>query len=248
MKKISLSQLATIAATIITIAINALANALPLNGLTTGEISDRFNIYFVPAGYVFSIWGLIYLGLIVYTVYQALPKQRDNPILQKIAPAYWISSLANSAWIFMWHYERFSITLPFMITILISLMVIYRLLRESRGELKWLVKLPFSIYLGWITVATVANTTQFLYFIDWNGFGITGQVWAVIMLGIASILGLIMAWREIDSPYVLVLIWAFLGITVSQADAQLVVYGSWTAVAVLIVGLLVSIIKHRRVY
>jgi hypothetical protein len=248
MKRISVSQIITILATIITIAINGLANSLPLNGLTTGEISDRFEIYFVPAGYVFSIWGLIYLGLIVYTIYQALPNQRDNTVLQKIAPAYWVSSLANSAWIFMWHYERFRLTLPFMLAILISLLVIYLLLSGVTGGLKWLVKLPFSVYLGWITVATVANTSQFLFFLNWDGFGISGALWAVIMLGIASLLGLIMAWRENDTPYLLVLVWAFLGITVSQADTQLVVYGAWTAIAVLVVGLMVSIIKHRRVY
>jgi hypothetical protein len=248
MKKISLTQIITILATIITITINGLANALPLNGLTTGEISDRFDIYFVPAGYVFSIWGLIYLGLIVYTIFQAMPKQRDNEILKKIAPIYWVSSLANSAWIFMWHFERFTITLPFMLAILISLLLIYLRLSSVTGSLKWLVKLPFSIYLGWITVATVANISQFLFFANWGGWGISGATWAVIMLGIASLLGLIMAWRENDTPYLLVLIWAFIGITISQADSQLVVYGAWTAVAVLAAGLLGSIVKHRRVY
>ena len=138
MKRISVSQIITILATIITIAINGLANSLPLNGLTTGEISDRFEIYFVPAGYVFSIWGLIYLGLIVYTIFQALPNQRDNTVLQKIAPAYWVSSLANSAWIFMLHYERFRLALAFMLAILISLLVIYLMLSGVTGGVKWL--------------------------------------------------------------------------------------------------------------
>ena len=248
MKRVSVSQIITILATVITLIINGLANSLPLNGLTTGEISDRFDIYFVPAGYVFSIWGLIYLGMIVYTIFQALPKQRDNTVLQKIAPYYWVSSLANSSWIFMWHYERFLLTLPFMLAILISLLVIYRFLSSVDGLQKVLVKLPFSIYLGWITVATVANTSQFLFFNNWGAWGLSGAVWAVIMLGVASLLGLIMAWRENDSPYLLVLIWAFVGITASQADTQLVVYGAWTAVAVLAAGLLVSILKHRKVY
>ena len=84
----------------------------------TGEISDRFAIYFVPAGYVFAIWGVIYLGMIAYTVYQALPAQRDNPLLNKIAPAYWIGNLSNIAWIFLWHYEFFPLTLVAMLTLL----------------------------------------------------------------------------------------------------------------------------------
>ena len=248
MKRMSVSQIITIVATVITITINGLANSLPLNGLTTGEISDRFEIYFVPAGYVFSIWGLIYLGMIIYSIFQALPKQRGNAVLKSIAPYYWVSSLANSSWIFMWHYERFLLTLPFMLVILISLLAIYRILSSVDGVQKWLVKLPFSIYLGWITVATVANISQFLYFNNWGAWGISGAIWAIIMLGVASLLGLAMAWRESDSPYLLVLIWAFVGITVSQADSQLVVYGAWAAVAVLAAGLSVSIVKHRKVY
>ena len=99
MKKNSLSQIITILVTIITITVNTLANTLPINGQGTGEISDRFDIFFVPAGYVFSIWGLIYLGLIAFTVYQALPNQRDSELLKKIYPAYWVGNLANTAWI-----------------------------------------------------------------------------------------------------------------------------------------------------
>ncbi|MGB2963628.1 MAG: hypothetical protein WBB69_06540 [Anaerolineales bacterium] len=248
MKKISAYQLITILATLITITVNALANSLPLNGLTTGEISDRFEIYFVPAGYVFSIWGLIYLGLILYTVYQALPAQKDNQALKRIAPAYWIGSLANSIWIFLWHFEVFSLTLIAMLGILASLLYIYLQLKNSKGSQKWLVKLPFSIYLGWITVATVANTSQFLFYFNWGGWGIPGAVWAVIMIAVASLLGLLMIWRENDTPYLLVLVWAFIGITVSQASTAIVTTASWTAVAILGIGVLITLIKNRRVY
>ena len=248
MKKISAYQLITILATLVTITVNALANSLPLNGLTTGEISDRFEIYFVPAGYVFSIWGLIYLGLILYTVYQALPAQKDNQALKRIAPAYWLGSLANSIWIFLWHYEVFSLTLIAMLGILASLLFIYLQLKNAEGSQKWLVKLPFSIYLGWITVATVANTSQFLFYFNWGGWGITGAVWAVFMIAVASLLGLLMIWRENDTPYLLVLVWAFIGITVSQAPTAIVTTAAWTAVAVLAVGVLITLIKHRKVY
>jgi len=248
MKKISIKQIITLLATIITITVNGLANTLPLNGLTTGDISDQFEIYFVPAGYVFSIWGLIYLGLILYSIYQVLPSQRDNQVLNRIAPAYWISSLANSTWIFLWHYEVFSLTITAMVAILGSLLYIYLHLRESKGIQKWLVRLPFSVYLGWITVATVANTSQFLYFFNWGGWEIPGAMWAAIMIAVAGLLGILMAWRENDLPYVLVLIWAFVGITVSQFDTSLVVNASWTAVVVLLVGMIVSSIKNKRLY
>ena len=248
MKKISAYQLITILATLVTITVNALANSLPLNGLSTGEISDRFEIYFVPAGYVFSIWGLIYLGLIIYTIYQALPAQKDNQALKRIAPAYWLGSLANSFWIFLWHFEVFPLTLIVMLGILASLLYIYLQLKNSEDSQKWLVKLPFSIYLGWITVAAVANTSQFLFYFNWGGWGITGAVWAVIMIAVASLLGLLMIWRENDTPYLLVLVWAFIGITVSQAPTAIVTTAAWTAVAVLAVGVLITLIKHRKVY
>jgi hypothetical protein len=248
MNKITPRQIITILATGITIVINGLANTLPLNGLTTGEISDRFEIYFVPAGYVFSIWGLIYLGLIIFTIYQALPGQRDNEVLNKIAPAYWIGSLANSIWIFLWHFEIFSLTLIAMLSILASLLYIYLHIKNSEGFQKWLVKLPFSIYLGWITVATVANTSQFLFYFNWGGWGITGAAWAAIMIAVASLLGLLMIWRENDTPYLLVLVWAFIGITVSQAATAIVTTTAWSAVAILGAGALITLIKNRKVY
>ena len=248
MKRNSGTQIITILATLLTITINGVANVLPLNGLTTGEISDRFDIYFVPAGYVFSIWGIIYLGLIIYTIYQALPTQKDNQALKRIAPVYWLSSLANSIWIFLWHFEVFPLTLIAMLGLLASLLYIYLQLKNSEGSQKWLVKLPFSVYLGWVTVATVANTSQFLFYFNWGGWGITSAVWAVIMIAVASLLGLLMIWRENDTPYLLVLVWAFIGITVSQAPTAIVTTAAWTAVAVLVVGVLITLIKHRKVY
>ena len=173
MKKISISQIITILVTLLTITVNGLANALPLNGQNTGEISDRFDIYFVPAGYVFAIWGLIYLGLIVFTIYQALPAQKDNPLLRKIYPAYWIGNLANAIWIFLWHYEFFALTLVAMITLLASLLYIFIQISNAEPELdrnqRWFVKLPISIYLGWVSVATIANVSQVLFYFGWGG-------------------------------------------------------------------------------
>jgi hypothetical protein len=248
MSKITLKQVLTILSTVVVITLNVLANALPLNGQNTGEISDRFDIFFVPAGYVFSIWGLIYLGLLFYTIYQALPGQRENPVLNKIAPYYWISSLANTAWIFLWHYEVFSITLIAMLAILITLILIYINLNETKGSLKWLVRLPFSIYLGWISVATIANVSQLLFTLSWSGFGIHPATWAIIMIGVASLLGLIMSWRESDPFYNFVLVWAFIGISVSQADTQAIVTTTWVSVVVILVGILVSSISNRKFY
>ena len=160
-------QIAVVIAVIAMITVNILANALPINGQATGEISDRFDVYFVPAGYVFSIWGLIYLGLLGYAIYQALPAQAQNPDLQSIGYLFVLSSIANIAWIFFWHYNLFTLSVVAMLALLILLILIYLRLDIGRAQvapaMKWLVHLPFSIYLGWITVATIANITSWLY-------------------------------------------------------------------------------------
>jgi hypothetical protein len=237
-------------ATLLTIAVNGLANGLPLNGQGTGEISDRFDIYFVPAGYVFSIWGLIYLGLLVFSIYQALPMQRDNELLKRIAPAYWIGSLANAAWIFLWHYEFFYLTLIAMLTILASLIYIHAKLFESKDDLgrnlKWFVKYPFSIYLGWISVATIANVSQVLFYSGWDGWGISSESWAVLMISVATTLGLLMQWRENDTPYVLVLVWAFVGIALKQSSNLLVANTAWVSSGILALVVIINPFLKRR--
>lgn len=250
MRKISFYQILNIFFTLVTITVNGLANALPLNGQSTGEISDRFGIFFVPAGYVFSIWGLIYLGLITFTVYQALPSQRDNALLKRISPTYWITNIANTAWIFLWHYEFFPLTLIAMVSILAGLVYIYRQISAERTGAdslqKWFVQLPFSIYLGWISVATIANVSQVLYYLEWNAWGIDPASWTVIMLAIASVLGLLMIFREADVAYSLVLIWAFIGIANKQSFEPLVAIGAWVATGLLALTILVSMFKSQR--
>ncbi len=157
-------QILIVLAVVATIAVNGLANALPINGLQTGEISDSFPVYFTPAGYVFAIWGVIYLGLLAYAVYQALPAQRQSPRLRSIRTLFLVGSLANIAWIFLWHYQLFPLTLVAMLVLLGTLIGIYLRLRIGRTSPplveRLAVDLPFSIYLGWITVATIANVTS----------------------------------------------------------------------------------------
>ncbi len=249
MKKISFYPIVTLLTTALTLTVNGLANALPINGQTTGEISDRFAVFFVPAGYVFSIWGLIYLALIAFAIYQLLPNQRENSLLKEIAPAYWLGSLANTAWIFLWHYENFPLTLVAMIVLLATLLFMYVRISKAWPDLdrnqKWFVQLPFSIYLGWISVATIANVSQVLFNAGWNGWGISAIAWTVIMLAVATFLGLMMQWRENDSAYVLVLIWAFIGIASKHASTNGVAYPAWTAVAILALGLLSGVLRSR---
>ena len=233
------NRILTILFTLATLTVNALANILPFNGQTTGEISDRFPIRFVPAGYVFAIWGLIYLGLLAFAVYQALPAQRKNTVLDEIAPLYWLVSLANAVWIVLWHYEYFTLTIFVMAVLLISLIAIYRKLKAASvpgAGFTWAVQIPFSIYLGWISVATIANAAQLLYVLHWDAWGLSPELWAVIMLVVATLLGAAMLYRERDAAYALVLIWAFVGIAFKQADSALVSYAAWGLAAFLVIA------------
>jgi hypothetical protein len=238
-------QIVNVVITIAVIVVNGLANALPLNGLTTGEISDRFEVYFVPAGYVFSIWGLIYLGLIAFTVYQALPSQRANHRLRRIGYLYALSGVANIAWLFLWHYEQFTWTIVAMIALLLSLIAIYLYLRTGRTRVSpaetWFVRLPFSIYLGWVTVATIANATQLLDYLGWNGWGLAPQVWAVIMLIAATIITLAVSFTRGDVGYVLVIVWACVGIALKHSGTPLVAISAWITAGVVLLSLLVGV-------
>ena len=231
MNKINIRQLAVILAAITTVVFNILANALPLNGLNTGEISDRFVVYFVPAGYVFLIWFFIFVGLIAYGVYQVRADQRDNPRLAATGWLFILSCVGNIAWLLCWHYEQFYYTLPFMLLLLGCLILIYVRLgigkvEVSNGE-RWAVQVTFSIYLGWITVATIANISQLLYYIKWNGWGIEAATWTVIMLVTAALVGLAVAYARRDLAYSLVLVWAFIGIAVKHAAIQNVAVTAW---------------------
>ena len=250
MNKDLVRQIVAVIATLITLVINALANALPINGQTTGEISDGFEVFFVPAGYVFSIWGVIYLGLIAFTIYQALPAQRENPALRRIGYLYAFGGLMNSIWILLWHYNVFPATLVVMLAILGSLIAIYLLLGIGRAPVsravKWLVHIPFSIYLGWITVATIANATDLLDYINWNGFGITAQVWAIIMLLAATAITAAVLLTRRDFAYALVIIWAVVGIAVKQQEAPSVALVAHL-MAVVVAGAMAFAASHTPV-
>ncbi len=245
-------QVIVILGTIAVIVVNALASALPLNGKATGEISDQFDVYFVPAGYVFAIWGLIYLALIAYSVYQALPAQRENPRLRRIGYLYALSCAANIAWLFLWHWERFPLTLIAMVALLLLLIGIYLILGTGRtrvpGAETWLLRVPFSIYLGWITVATIANVTSVLDSIGWDGWGIgpvgwgIGPVaWAVIMLVVAAIVASLVSITRGDVAYVAVILWAFAGIAVKHSATPAVAITAWVTAGFVALTLLIGV-------
>jgi hypothetical protein len=249
MSKDTIRQITNLVTAILALVVNVLAVTLPLNGQDTGEISDRFQVYFVPAGYVFSIWSVIYIGWIAFLIFQFLPSQKENPRLRRLGYLFALSNLANAAWLFCWHYNQFGLSVLVMLSLLGLLIASYLRLDVNRASVSrleyWSVDVLFSIYLGWITVATVANVQDWLYFVGWDGFGIPGQIWAVIMLVVASLLGLAMAITRRDVAYLAVLVWAFIGIAVQQASVPLVATSAWIA-ATLMLGLAIFSFIRRR--
>jgi hypothetical protein len=226
------------------VAVNALANILPINGITTGAVSDSFPVYFVPAGYVFSIWGVIYLLLGAYSIYQALPTQRENPIYDKIGLLFIIGSLANSIWIFAWHYGYFELTLLLMLVLLATLIATYKLVSDPNISY-WFTRLPFSIYLGWITVATIANTTSVLYDLGWRGAGVDGQTWAALLIVVATIIALLFLFKKRDIAYTLVIVWAIAGILVKFQDTTALSQTAAVSLGLLIIS---TVIQGYRYY
>lgn len=247
--KDTLRQTANLVTVILALTVNILASALPLNGQNTGEISDRFQVYFVPAGYVFAIWGVIYIGWIAFIIFQLQPSQKESPRLRRLGYLFALSNIANAAWLFAWHYNLFGVSVLIMLALLTLLIASYLMLDVNRSSVsraeRWSVDVPFGIYLGWITVATVANVTDWLYLVEWNGFGIPASTWAVIMIAVASLVGLAMGITRRDAAYLLVLVWSFVGIAVKQSPAPDVVLAAWLGAGSMFVLAVYSLVRRR---
>lgn len=213
------------------VVINALANILPINGIGSGEVSDLYANLFAPAGITFTIWSLIYVLLGVYSVYQLGLFQKDpdkmpNELLNEIAIYFSISSLANFSWIFAWHYQIIWLSLILMLIIFASLALIYiRIWQAVKAQKltmseQWFIRLPFSVYFGWITIATIANIVTFLVSIGFGGFGLAESIWMIIVVLVGMIIGGVTIFLHRDAAYGLVLIWAYAGILIKHLSVD----------------------------
>ena len=242
-----------------TIVVNGLANALPLNNKTTAELSDQYPNLFVPAGLTFSIWGVIYILLAIFVIYVLIIAIKNNTqksaFIGNIGILFFISSLANIGWIFAWHYEVLPLSLVLMLVILGSLITIYLRLHigksNSTPSEKYLVHLPFSVYLGWITIATIANVTALLVSMRWNTFGLGEQFWAVAVIIVGIAIALSVLFMRKDIFYCLVVDWALLGILLKRlADStpvQSVIVISIIGMVLISAGIVAQIVR-KKVY
>ncbi len=205
------------------VVVNFLANRLPINGRDTGDISNAYPNLFAPAGLTFSIWGLIYLLLGGYVVYQFTKTGGQNDkLLQKISPLFVATSLANISWIFAWHYDYIGLSVLIMLVLLSLLIKIADVIRGEQFSKvgKIFVLAPFSIYFGWITVATIANIAVFLVSVGWNGFGIADYVWTSIILFVGAVIGIVRMRKDKNIFYGLTLVWAYFGILLKHISVS----------------------------
>lgn len=242
-------QGANLGALLMMIVVNALANILPLNGKTTAEISDSYPNLFTPAGYAFSIWGLIYALLLIFAVYQALPSQREKTFLHKIGFFFVLSCIANISWIFLWHYEQIILSLVPMFALLITLIAIYLRLNIGRSDApskeKLYVHLPFSVYLGWITVAPIANVAAALTAINWDGWGISDVAWTILVIIIAMMITLSVIIKRKDIAFSLVIVWALIGIIVKQIENQSIFITASVGAVIIMIALATRLVKIK---
>jgi len=245
---------------VVVVVVNALATTIPLGGMTTGALSDSYPNLFVPAGLTFSIWGLIYLLLGVFVVYgivfSARKVEPSNSFMERVGVLFAATCVANAGWIFSWQYRVLPLSLMCMVILLLSLIAIYNRLNIGRSAAssseKYLVHLPMSIYLGWISIATIANITALLVYYKWRRFGINEQIWTVIMIGIGILLGVVALFYRKDIFYALVVDWAVLGILLKRTAAdpsqtQGVIVAAIIGICALTLGILIQIVR-RKVY
>jgi benzodiazapine receptor len=239
-----------IGAFVLTLVVNGMANGIPLGGQTTGEISAKYPSLFTPAGFTFSIWGLIYSLLLAFVIWQALPGQRNNQKIASISTLFVANCAANAAWIFVWHYDLLWLSLLLMGCILVTLVLIYRRLdaagpAASITELI-LLRLPFSIYTGWITVATIANLSCVQFAMGWDNTGLSQLDWTLLKLAIAGAIGATVIVRKGDIAYVLVIAWAAYGIAIKQTGSPEVVGAATVLSALAVILATAAAIRRPR--
>ena len=255
---IRIFQISNIVSTILVFIVNAMASMGMVNNTTTGELSDKLPNLFTPAGFTFSIWGLIYLLLFLFILYQGRGLIKSNDVISsnisRIGVFFVLSNGANISWIFAWHYELVPLSLVFMGILFASLLAIYLRLgigdprtQKSLKE-RTFFHLPFSVYLGWITVATIANTTAVLVWAGVPPFTPTAVILTIFVIIVAILISILMLWIKRDIAYSLVIIWALIGIIVKRLDPAYfkeVTVASTAAIATIAISVMIGVTIFR---
>jgi hypothetical protein len=246
----SLLKVTNIIAFVLAVAVNGLAGSTTaLGGKNTAQISDANPTLITPAGYVFSIWGVIYILLGVFVVYQALPNQQGKDFQKRIGWLFVLSSIVNITWLFLWQFELLTLSVVLMFLLLTTLILIYLRLGIGKSTVsireKLAVHIPFSVYLGWITIASIANVAVALVSLNWDGFGISPETWAILIVIVALVISILVVATRKDVAYGMVIVWAMIGIAVKQSGNQNIVLLT-EAGAILVLSALAATILLSR--
>ncbi len=246
-----LRQYANAAAIVTSITVNTLSNIVPPNGINIGKLSNLLfaNVMIVPANYAFAIWGVVYLGLVTFGVYQLQPSQRRNHRLQR--SGYWLvlASLAQCLWVYVFLSRWFVASVVVMLGILLPLVQFYLRLEigqhQSSARERWCVDVPASIYLGWISVATVVNIATTLYSLQWSGWGLSPMLWTGIILGVSAAIAATVAIQRHDTVFAGVFVWALVAIAIRRAAMpEITLVAGGLAIALASIPLILR--KHRQ--
>lgn len=235
---------------------NYVANALPIGGVTTGEVSDLLDNLFTPTGFTFSIWGIIYLSLFIFLISLIILYESKKPFISKVLLLFNINCLLNISWIFAWHYKIFPLSLIIMLSLLYTLILISRVIKSCHKELKStylynITSFSFNLYFGWITVATVANFTGLLVSLEWGGFGISHELWTSLVIIIVTVISSLTIIKNKAIWYLLPIIWAFYGIyyrhtVYLDSEYPLVINTLLLGISILIILIIYSIFFKKR--
>jgi hypothetical protein len=232
---------------VLTIIVNSLAGGTTLiGGKLTAAVSDANPTLVTPAGYVFSIWSIIYILLGAFVIYQALPSRSSRGFTEKIGWFFVLSSIINIVWLFLWQFEYLTVSVVLMFLLLATLIAIYVRLGIGKTKVglddRLAVHLPFSVYLGWITVATIANVSAALVSLNWDGAGISAETWAILVVAVALVITALMLFTRKDIAYSLVIIWALVGIAVKQSGNQTIVMVAEVSAVIVAIMLIATVI------
>ena len=237
----------------LTVIVNSLAGSTTLiGGVSTAQISDSNPTLITPAGYVFSIWGIIYVLLGVFVIFQVLPSQKEKDYTKRVSWLFALSSLINIGWLFLWQYQLLSFSVVLMFLLLGTLILIYLRLGIGKSTIplreRLAIHVPFSVYLGWITIASIANVSVTLVSVNWNGFGINPDIWASLIVVVALLIALLVVATRKDIAYGLVIVWALIGIAVKQSGNQNIVMLTEISAIIILLALTAStlLVKLKR--
>ncbi|WKN31047.1 hypothetical protein PZB74_19030 [Porifericola rhodea] len=231
---------------IATIVVNYISQTLPFNGQTNGEVSDKYSTLFTPADYAFSIWGLIYLSLGIYVFYQAFWASPSQKVYDNIGKWAIVSFVTTSLWLPAFQYEQIALSNLIMVTILASLIQIVAILQKSdeiKPSIKMWVKVPFGLYLGWISIATIVNLAVLFKYSDLPLLGLSESMWVSVMLAIGLVLASVVSSKSRNLVYALVFVWGYVAIAFKEGQSQEVF--TYAAIAAALLILSITAISYR---